>query len=294
MTDTEMKDLFQRVLEDPGPPLAGTDRVLGAARRTARRRRAGTAVACSALAAVAVAGAAVGVPALAGALTPAGHHAAGSGGTSPTGSASGATNSGPPTGGPSPSHSDVAHESIPATPQGKADRMLAALLAAVPAGYTTPTTDTASDANGQRYEVRGTQVMPTSQTGENNGKGWHLDASTDVYRGDQAGAVAVTVTDNDQPVPDGDVCQLQIQHQGSGEQSCQTVMVSGTRVRVSVRDLGQYGKIWYATVFTDGWTTQVQEGQNGLRPGSALLATLPYTPQQLAQLAMNPAFQFQP
>jgi hypothetical protein len=288
MTDTEMKDLFQRVLDDPGPPLAGTDRVLGAARRTARRRRAGTAVACSALAAVAVAGAAVGVPALAGALTPTGHHAAGSGGTS------GTTNSAPPTGGPSPDQSDVASQSTPATPQGKADRMLAALLAAVPAGYTTPTTDTASDANGQQYEVRGTQVMPTSQTGENNGKGWHLNASTDVYRGDQAGAVAVTVTDNDQPVPDGDVCQLQIQHQGSGEQSCQTVMVSGTRVRVSVRDLGQYGKIWYATVFTDGWTTQVQEGQNGLRPGSALLATLPYTPQQLAQLAMNPAFQFQP
>lgn len=285
MTDTEVKDLFQRVLADPGPPLASSEEVLGAARRTARRRRAGTAVACSALAAVAVAGASVGVPALTGALTPTGtNHAAGNG-TRPTTSASSPTTS---------ASSDVAGESTPATNQGKADKMLETLLAAVPAGYTTPTTDTVSDANGQQYEVRGTQVLPDSTTGENGGKGWHLNASTDVYRGSQAGSLAVTVTDNDQPVPDGDICQLEIQHQGSGEQSCQQIMVSGTRVRVSMRDLGQAGKIWYATVFTDGWTTQVQEGQNGMRPGSAMLATLPYTPRQLAQLAMNPAFQFQP
>jgi hypothetical protein len=291
MTDNQVKELFRRVLDEPGPPVATSGEVLGGARRTARRRRTGAVVACSALAVVAVVGAAVGVPALAGGLTPVGGTAAGDSGTvtSPAPTSSGSSRPGAST-----PPGDVAHESTPTTNQGKADRMLTALLAAVPAGYTTPTTGTVSDANGQRYEVRGTQVLRASETGENNGQGWHLNASTDVYRGDQAGAVAVTITDHSQPVPDGDICALSIQHQGSGEQSCQTVMVGDTRVRVSVRDLGQAGQIWYATVFRDGWTTQVQEGHHGMRPGSAMLTTLPYTPRQLAQLAMSRAFQFQP
>lgn len=294
MTDNQVKDLFQRVLADPGPPLAGSHQVLGAARRTARRRRTGAAVACSALAAVAVAGAAVAVPVLTGAFNPAADHPVGGGTVQPGPPVASASPS--PSGSPSPSRpaGPTGSPSVPAGRQGEADMMLVALLHAVPAGYTTPTTDTVRDAGGTNYQVRGTQVLPASMTGENNGEGWHLSAGTDVYQGDQAGSVGVTVTDNSQPVLDGNVCDVKIQHQGSGEQSCQTIMVSGLRVRVSVRDLGAAGKIWYATVFRDHWTTQVQEGQNGLRPGSAMLATLPYSPRQLAQLAMDPAFQFQP
>jgi hypothetical protein len=161
------------------------------------------------------------------------------------------------------------------------------------AGYTTPAEPVVTDSGGQGYQVQGTQVVSNADTGQNNGVGWFVHAGTDVYQGTAAGSVAVSVTTSSGPVPDGDVCRLSVAHQGT-EQTCQTVMVGQTRVRVAVRELGRSGRIWYATVFRDGYTTQVQEGQNGLRPNSTILTTLPYSPEQLAQLATEPAFAFQP
>ncbi len=278
MAERELTDVFTEVLGDDEPPLAGVGAMLTTVRRARRRRNVVLAAGSTVAAAVLVVGAVATVPALAGlAGTPGGHTR----GAAATGGNASAT-----TGAPRASEQLASPTPLPKNWDAAAKQVLTALQAAVPDGYTTPSADTVTKGD-VHYQVRGTQLVPIAERQGSTGRS--LIASTDIYRGDTAGALSVNVSEDDQ-APPSDLCAARITHQGT-EDSCDVVTAAdGTKVRVASRTIDQSHHIRYATCFHTGWTVSVQESQFGLDPNRTSLAALPMNAQQLADFATNPAF----
>jgi len=258
---TDVKLIFEQVLEAPAPPLTPAAQTLGAARRSVVRRRA-VAATGSAFAAFAVA-AIVATP-----LALHGHGAppttAGSAGPAPT--------------------SALSPTAAPTTATPFDETMLSVLLASIPSGYTLPSAPTVF-FNGSTVAVQVTQLNT-----DLDGTVEYI-ASTDVYRGDAASSVAVHVIVGPRAMPIGpDLCSLPgPMHQGD-DLGCEVVFSSGgVPVRLSYDDKIP-GRVYYAAVAYPGVTVYTQEGPFGGMLGQAPMDPPVFGSTGLVELAANPGF----
>jgi hypothetical protein len=272
MSDHEVTDLFERVLDTPEPPLPEVGQVMSAGRAARRRRRVGASA--TALAAVLL--------------------AAGTAGA--TGLLSGET-SVPPQRGVARGHTphptpNVTHflpsgRPDPAGPDlpARAAQLLDALTHAVPAGYTVPKTDLVR-YGGFGYEVRGY----TAPAGHPRADGsWRIDAHTDVYRDGRAGSLWVTWTNGVRYPPAGSGCDatIPLRHTDTATR-CSMRSVRGVAVRLDEQDLPDGSTVRYATAFGAGHWVTVSADQRGESPGKAALPAPPLSGTDLARLVTGP------
>jgi hypothetical protein len=160
------------------------------------------------------------------------------------------------------------------------------LLTVVPAGYSTPETDTARGPDGDAY-VRGVQAFENDPVIG----GTQYNASFDVYRDGRGGALSVHLAPRSGAAPTGDLCQQKVVHQGTDE-NCQVLKTAdGTRVRVSWRAIPDHGRIYYATRYYDGAEVMVQQSQTCiLWPSYPILTSPVFSEAALAEVAAKPEF----
>jgi hypothetical protein len=261
---TDVKLIFERVLDAPAPPLTTAAQTLGAARRSMRRRRAGAAAA-SALGAFAVTVIVAAPMALHGSarqqVTP---------GATPSAIAS-------------VDLSPTAEPTVTA-PIPFEQTVLSVLLASIPAGYILPAAGTVS-FNGSLNQVQGTQLN------RNLDGTVEYIASTDVYRGDQASSVSVHVIVGPGAMPVvADPCSVPgPMHQGLDE-GCQVVTSSGgLPVRLSYSTTVP-GRVYRAAVAYPGVTVYTQEAPFGGMLQQAPMDPPVFGPTGLPELAANPGF----
>lgn len=261
---TDIKLLFERVLETTAPPLTPAEQTLGAARRSVARRRAGG-VAASALAACAVAAIVA---------TPLALHST---------AAPQVTAGDTPSVTPSVELSPTAEPTVPpATPFEQT--LLSVLLANIPAGYTLPGAAVVY-FDGSMNRVQGTQVNPDA-----DGTVEYI-ASTDFYRGDEASSISVHVIVGPRAMPVvADLCSVAgPMHQGVDD-GCQDITTSaGVPVRLSYSDKIP-GRVYYAAVAYPGVTVYTQEAPFGGMLQQAPMVPPAFGPTGLAELAANPGF----
>ncbi|GLL03552.1 hypothetical protein [Dactylosporangium matsuzakiense] len=266
MRDNDVRDLLLRVACEVGPPPPTREAMLAAGHRARGRRRmwwaGGSGLA--ALAAVAVLTQVLSAP----------------GGPAPVagpgtqGTPSAATASSPAAAGgdsPRPTKSPTGRpvSGAPAAQQQRADAMLAALTAAVPAGYTVP-----DDPRTRFALVEGWQ-----QTG------WLYRIGIDVHRDAQVVTLRVaSFTDYGGPGP-GDLCAAAYQAAGSYD-GC-TVLTTSTGVPIAVTWRGGKGNVpreVRAVRVADDRAVSVQQSPRGPHDQPV------FTDQQLAEMAVSPDF----
>jgi hypothetical protein len=266
MSDYEVKDLFERVLDTPEPPLPEVARIVAAGRATRRRR------------ALQVSGAALTVLLLTGAG--AAHLLSRDPGTPPQHGVARATSPHP-----TPNVTRFLPSRSPATDgldrTARAKVLLADLLHAVPAGYTAPRSDLVRNG-GQGYQVRGYQIDPAGPDHRS------IYAHTDVYRNGMAGSLRLTlVVDPDYSPPPARLCAAPIPGQHSGQTRCSVTLVHGVAVRTDDRELSDGTVIFSATVFRTGYSLTLSAGQHGVYPGRGPLPAPPLSKAQLATFLVN-------
>jgi len=261
MSEETLRDLFDRVLEMPGPPGVDREQMLTRARRALVRRRvvrsAGAGVACVAVVALAFGevsahrGAAIGVASPAPATS------------TPTATAAPVT----------PSPLDMA-------PDVGAQHMLAALRTLVPAEFSVPDGQEYTDSAGQQYSMFSSQVVP-------DGASIMLDAGTEVFRDGKQASLMVTIAVGTAPA---DLCTAGIRHQGV-EAGCHVLTAAnGAPIRVAWRDIAGVGRTWYATRFYGQRTVTVAQAPGGIRPGFGSYGAI-FTESELVEVAANPVLE---
>ncbi|WP_238006449.1 hypothetical protein KZZ52_16045 [Dactylosporangium sp. AC04546] len=268
MHDNDVRDLFARVVDEAGPLPVSREEMVAAGRRARNHRRRWW-VGGVALAAVAAVAATIQVVPVPGAPV-----AVGASGTSGAPLTSGARSPGvakSPTGRPV--------SKIPEAQQQRANQMLAALIAAIPAGYTTPA------AGNPR--TRSARVEGWQQTG------WLYLVSTEVYRDGKVGAVRVSSFTDYGPPGTNDPCAAALQAAGSYDGCTVLTAVTGTPVAVSWRGgSGKAPRVVRATWVADDRAVSVEQLPQGTsgQPGGGMLDQPVFTDQELADLAGSPDF----
>ncbi|HTJ33042.1 MAG TPA: hypothetical protein VL738_07410 [Dactylosporangium sp.] len=272
MHDNDVRDLFARVVDKAGPLPASREEMVAAGRRARNHRRRWWAggVALVAVAAVAATTQVVLVPGASDTVSAPG-----------TPSAPGTSSARSPGVAKSPTGRPVSK--IPEAQQQRADQMLAALIAAIPAGYTTPAPG-ATPAAG-RPLIRYAFVQGWQQTG------WRYTISTEVYRDGKAGMVRVHSFTDYGPPGTNDPCAAAYQAAGSYDGCTVLTATTGTPVAVSWR--GGSGKVpreVQATWVADDRAVSVEQGPGPQQPGFGMLTQPVFTDQELADLAVLPDF----
>ena len=234
----EVKDICDRMLDMPAPPLRDSGEVLDIARRSARRR-----------ARVTAAGSGLAVAATAAAVVT----------LSVTGRPAPPPAQGPPAGQATTS-SAAQHQDVPPA-RGAAvhDRKMAQVLqGAVPAGYTaTPEFPFSTD----------TTVYPPM---EHPGDRAQLLAVTSllVSAGGGTGVLSAYLVTDGVPAPTGDLCSAGIaaRFRDAGDR-CETVVVNGVPVRVTTGHSQDRGEVRVATRFLRGGHLTVSAAQGVTTPG---------------------------
>lgn len=272
MTDYEIKDLFERVLDAPEPPLPAASRAINAG-RTARRRRA-LGLSATALAVVLLAGAGA-----AGLLS-------GDPSVPPQrGIARGYT--------PHPTP-NVTHFLPSGRPQTagpdlvtRASQLLDQLTRSVPPGYTVPKADLVRDGS-YSYEVRG-YTGPAGRAPATGG--WVIEAHTDIYRAGRAGSLWVDWTNNRRYPPTRSACDVSIplRHTETAAQ-CSVTSLDGILVRLDEQHLPDGTTVRYATAFGSDHAVTVSADQRGAYPGRGPLPAPPLSDADLARLVTGPGF----
>jgi hypothetical protein len=257
MHNNDVRDLLVRVLDEAGPPPASREEMIAAGRRARNHRRRWWAggVALAAVAAVAAMTQVVPAPGGPGTVSAPGTVSERSPGTvkSPTGRAV---------------------SKIPEVQQERANQMLAALIAAIPAGYTTP-------APGDPH--RFARVEGWQQTG------WLYSISTEVYREGKVGRMQVSsFTDYGLPGTN-DPCAAAYEATGSYDGCTVLTAVTGAPVAVSWRGgSNKAPRDVRATWVADDRAVSVEQILGG-QPGGVLDQPI-FTDQELAELAVSPDF----
>nr|BFE59485.1 hypothetical protein GCM10020063_040110 [Dactylosporangium thailandense] len=278
MHDNDVRDLLARVIGEDGPRPASREEMVAAGRRARNRRRRWWAggVALAAVAAVAAmtqVGPVSGAPG-----TVAAPRTSGAPGTV---SAPSTTSARSP--GVAKSPTGRAVSKIPEAQQQRADQMLAALIAGIPAGYTTPAPG-ATPAAGKPLTRYGL-VEGWQQTG------WRYEVGTEVYRDGKAGMVRVSSFTDYGPPGTNDPCAAAYQAVGSYNGCTVLTATTGTPVAVSWR--GGSGKVpreVRATWVADDRAVSVEQGPGPQQPGLGILDQPVFTDQELADLAVSPDF----
>jgi hypothetical protein len=256
MSEETLRDLFDRVLETPGPPGVEREQMVARARRALVRRRAvrsaGVGVACVAVVALAFAV------------------------TSPIrGAAVGVGDDGPPTSPPASTWTLVVPPTSPAIEDAQA--LLAALNGLVPVQFSRPDQAIYTDGTGQQYQMFATQVNPAS--GE-----ILLEATTEVFRDGKQASVSVDIEPGTAPA---DLCAARIRHQGI-EAGCRVLVANnGASIRVAWREVKNVGRIWYATRFYGQRSVTVAQFPGGIRPDLGTYGAV-WTESELVEVAANP------
>ncbi|MEU7874803.1 hypothetical protein [Dactylosporangium sp. NPDC049140] len=272
MHDNDVRDLLARVVGEAGPRPVSREEMVAAGRRARNRRRRWWVggVALAAVAAVAATTQVVPAPSVPGTV-----------GTPGTVSASGTVGARSP--GVTKSPTGRAVSTIPEAQQQRANQMLAVLIAAIPAGYTTPAAG-ATPAAGHPL-TRYAYVQGWQQTG------WRYSISTEVYRDGKAGMVRVSSFTDYGPPGTNDPCAAAYQAAGSYDGCTVLTAVTGTPVSVSWR--GGSGKVpreVRATWVADDRAVSVEQGPGAQQPGFGMLDQPVFTDQELADLAVLPDF----
>jgi hypothetical protein len=270
MHDNDVRDLFARMVGEAGPLPVSREEMVAAGRRARNRRRRWWAggVALAAVAAVAASTQVVPAPGASGTVS-----APGTSSARGTSSAPGTSSARGPGVARSPSGRPV---SIPEAQQQRANQMLDALIAAIPAGYTTP-------APGNPH-TRSARVKGWQQTG------WLYLISTEVYRDGKVGMVHVSSFTDYGPPGTNDPCAAAYQAAGSHDGCTVLTATTGTPVAVSWR--GGSGKVpreVRATWVADDRAVSVQQVPGG-QTGGRMLDQPVFTDQELADLAVSPDF----
>ncbi len=274
---TDVKQIFQRVLDTPAPPLTPAVTTLAVARRARQRRRTLTIAASCGAAAIAVAAVLAGPVMLrsnAGGVVDVGDPSIG-----PTVNPTVATQP-PPTTDPTPTGTATASPDDQAAQHAQA--MLDLLIASLPSGYTVPETDTATCPGGP-CQLRFAEASPLDG-------GMYYLAGTDVYRGDAGSVVSLDVyvgTSELLPVLDHPCDGPAVRHQSSDE-GCQEITTStGAVARVSYAPKTA-GRIYYASVAYPGITVVAREAPLGGMLQLSVMDPPVFDPQGLAELAALP------
>ena len=278
MHDNDVRDLFARVVGEAGPLPVSREEMVAAGRRARNHRRRWWAggVALAAVAAVAATTQVVPVPGASGTVS-----APGTTGTPGNVSAPGTVSARSP--GVTKSPTGRAVSTIPEAQQQRANQMLAALIAAIPAGYTTPAPG-ATPAAG-RPLTRYAQVEGWQQTG------WLYLVGTEVYRDGKAGMVRVDSYTDYGPPGTNDPCAAAYQAAGSYDGCTVLTAVTGTPVAVSWRGgSGTVPREVRATWVADDRAVSVEQGPGAQQPGFGMLTQPVFTDQELADLAVLPDF----
>ncbi|MBM7770563.1 hypothetical protein JOD54_000767 [Actinokineospora baliensis] len=259
----------------PTPPAMDGDRVLLAARHSKRAHRARVAGVGSAVAVVIVAAGAFTLPVLGGGVAD-----SVAVGTAPTGTSTN-TSVTRPTGTRQPT------DTKPVLPPGQTDRtqtsgpeadrgqqLLKQLLTAIPKGYTAP------------EKVSGSGGIPAqdhqAQVADNEAKVWEYMASVAVGKGGNLGRLTAASLHFGQGAYG---CGVRVQDDSRAKE-CTTVEVDGKRVTVYTADSGNTQ--WATYLHPDGIVVTVTQEQ--AFPGLKPLTDYPFTPEQLAALAIDPRF----
>ncbi|WP_432830079.1 hypothetical protein [Dactylosporangium sp. CA-092794] len=280
MSNDDVRDLLVRVLGEAGPPPPSREAMIAAGRRARNHRRRWWAggVALAAVAAVAATIQVVPVSGAPGTVS-APSASAGPGTASAPGTSAAPGTSGAASPGVAKSPTGRAVSKIPEAQQQRADQMLAALIAAIPAGYTTP-------APGNP-RTRSARVEGWQQTG------WLYLVSTEVYRDGKVGAVRVSSFTDYGPPGTNDPCAAAYQAAGSYDGCTVLTAVTGTPVAVTWR--GGSGKVpreVRATWVADDRAVSLEQLPNGTdrEPIGSMLDQPVFTDQELADLAVSPDF----
>jgi hypothetical protein len=254
MSEETLRDLFDRVLETPGPPGVDREQMVARARRALVQRRvmrtAGVGAACAAVVALAF------------------------GAVSARGDAIGVATAPPP---PPPTPVVTPSVTDSATPEDGAQRLLRALNGLVPVQFSRPDQALFTDAAGQQYQLFASQAVPS-------GPDAMVNASTEVFRDGKQASLSVTIIPGSAPA---DLCAAAIRHQGA-EAGCHVVTAdNGAPIRVAWRDISGYGRIWYATRFYGSWSVTVSQAPGGIRPDLGNYGAV-WTEPELVEAAADP------
>lgn len=262
MSEETLRDLFDRVLETPGPPGLEREQLVARARRALVRRRvvrsAGAGVACVAVVALAF-----------GAVS------------AHRGDAIGVASPAPATSTPTATAAPVTPSPLASmSPDVGAQRMLDALRTLVPAEFSLPDGQEYTDSTGQQYSMFSSQVVP-------DGASIMLDAGTEVFRDGKQASLMVTIAVGTAPA---DLCTAGIRHQGV-EAGCHVLTAAnGAPIRVAWRDIAGIGRTWYATRFYGQRSVTVAQAPGGIRPGLGNYGAI-FTESELVEVAANPVLE---
>jgi hypothetical protein len=288
MKEAELREALRAAIaaSSPPPPMSTNTALVAARRARFRRRTAWTCIgSAAAVAVIAVASAVLaGAGSNAGSFSPAGPRPA----TIP-----------PPSAGTSTA--DTA-ESWPTGPDGTPQedrtartgarfdqgvRLLNEVVAAVPTGYTAP--DTPASSAPDQMPLRDSQAQFEERV--NGSEVWSYMSSAAVAQGERIGRLLVEVHTAGNRLT-GEPCALTQQFWGMTGQ-CQVVTIGPVQVGVVVRPYGddRFDQ-WAAYRHPDGVVVFVAQSLNvdGSRPA---LTKLPFSPDQLAALALSDRFHLQ-
>jgi hypothetical protein len=285
----EVKDICERLLDTPAPPLRDGSEVLSAARRSRHRARLAVAGSGMAVLAAVAVGAVLVAPGAAGPTGPPGPP-------------------GPQVAGPSRDVAPPAGAEVdpPPVPQARASashgrRMDRVLTEAVPAGYAI-TSETQVDG--------GTTVYPNDDTRPGRGMIIAAYGKVRVAAGGGEGQLLAGILADGRPPPTGDLCDPSVAATfREPADRCQVIEVGGVPVRVTTGNEAERGEVLVAVRFLRGGFLMVSSwqgvpeyepetefppdaddiattgGGTGHRPP---LAAPVFTAPQLAELAADP------
>lgn len=280
MTETTMKELFDRLVDGGAPPgvrlpvaevLSRNESVL----RRHRLRRAGAV----GLLAAAAAGVVVLLPNLIGPQTAPTRPAA-------PASAPASPPTTPPASPPTPPRVYTEAEN-----HRRAEMMLKALVGAVPEGFTVPMKDTAPSADGTEYQLR--SVFWNKETPVETAAGPLSEVTLEVQLSGRAALLTLRTTTSDsesrppRSTPEGSgLCDTPF---SAAEQNCRLVYAAdGSPVRVGWWKTAA-GPTRQAVRFYDGGFVLMEQTSRP-RPGVYGLGRPVFDDQQLVELAADPAF----
>lgn len=291
------EDDLKRALRDamaasPTPPPMSETRVLDAARRARKQRRAAWSGGASAVAVAAVAVAAV--------LLSAGTSGTGTAGVggAPDGSApiDSTTTIDPP------STTTTEHEDTETTwPDGQTDRTASSgphyeqgdsldelVEEIVPDGYETPTDLTAPEGFPLRsHQAQFREYVNGDPDGD---QVWEYYAGVPVTKDGGAGQVSVMVVTPGDSTLSGEGCAF-ADVLWDEAADCEDVTVAGGTVGLATGAEGSSFGQWAGYRHPDGTVVYVAQALVDDRSGLPPLTALPFTPEQLATLAVDPRFQ---
>ncbi|HEX5541526.1 MAG TPA: hypothetical protein VFX60_08165 [Micromonospora sp.] len=283
MKEDELRDALRAAMAaaSPPPPMS-TNETLTAARRVRIRRRAGWACAGSAAAVTVVALVSTALPGMssnADIFSP-----AGSGPSTIPPPVTGTSTAEPwPTGPDGKPQEDRTAKAGSRFDQGV--RLLNEIVSVVPAGYSAP--ENPANQPADQMPLRYHQAQFEDKV--NGVDLWSYMSSVAVFQGERMGRLLVEVHTAGNTLTDNP-CALAQKFWGMpGE--CQVMTVGAAQVGVVVRPTGrnQFDQ-WAAYRHPDGTVVFVAQASKDERDGRPPLTALPFSPQQLATLAVDERF----